>query len=144
MPELVIVDADALIAAAFEMDRNHRRVKPIITKLTQKKIQRLYPLTAIGEAVKVLHRKKQSCRAAQSVIELAKNGFKVGIIEYIDKDIFSEAIARFETFDLKANPGDTLFDAIVATIAIRRGAAVFSFDDVYKRLGLQLAEDLFP
>ncbi len=45
----------------------------------------------------------------------------------------------------KESPGNTLFDAIVATIAIQRQAdAIFGFDHWYKEIGLRLAEDLFP
>ncbi|HYK84141.1 MAG TPA: hypothetical protein VEV19_02165 [Ktedonobacteraceae bacterium] len=60
----------------------------------------------------------------------------------IDKEIVFEAMAKFKSDGPKS---DSIFDAIVAVLAIRYDAdAVFSFDHVYPTMGLRLAKDLFP
>ena len=62
-------------------------------------------------------------------------------LQSVDKEIILEAMTRFNP---DGRTGDTLFDAIVATLARRYDEVViFSFDGFYKRMGLTLAQDYF-
>ncbi len=136
---LLIVDADALVVLADSKHRNHARGKAIFDKIIQYEVSCIYPITAICEAVTVLQKALIRPKSAHFLIELIKADLLP--TQNIDKKILSEAITRFSPF---GDQGDTLFDAIIATIAIQRHAdAIFSFDKGYKKMGLRLAEDLF-
>ena len=136
---LLIVDADALVALADIKHGNHARSKELLACIAKYKVSCIYPITAIGEAVTVLQKKLTKPRSANFLINLVKNG-KIQI-ENIDKELLLEAIERFDPFSKQR--GDTLFDSIIATIAIRYDAsAIFSFDQGYRRKGLLLAEDV--
>jgi len=138
---LVIADADALVAHAYPTHRFHTRIEMIIDKLIEQNSYILFPTTAVCEAVTVLQRKLQQPRSARFLIEQVKSG--TFPLWTVDREIVKEAIKLFNP--KKESPGNTLFDAIVATIAIQRQAdAIFGFDHWYKEIGLRLAEDLFP
>jgi len=141
---LVIVDADALIVLSYFKHEKHKRGKMIFDHLIKNQVHCIYPITALCEAVTVLQKPLQQTKSAQFLIER----FKEGVLptQEINEEILSEALAIYSKFDIKNRPGDTLFDAIIAAIAIRRKAnAIFSFDTVYQRIGmgLRLAEEFF-
>ena|ERR1700731_1742075 len=136
---LVIADADALVAFANPEDRHHIRVKMLIRKFVEQKVQGLFPVTAVCETVTVLQRKLNRPDLALFVVEKVNAG--VFPLQTVDPGIVK---AAFELFKPRPYSGDTLFDAIVAAIAIQNKAvAIFSFDHWYKDIGLELAEDYF-
>lgn len=136
---LFIVDADALVVLADSLHKNHTRGKAIFGKILEHKVLCIYPISALCEAVTVLQKTLKKPEAANFLIALVEEGLLC--IEDIDREILLEAMKLFHPFD---KPGDTLFDSIIATIAIRRKAdAIFSFDNGYRRRGLHLAEDVF-
>ena len=142
---LVIVDADALIAMSVPTDIHRLSVEALIRKFQANGVQSIYPTTAICEALTVLKRRKEEdasryTRPLDMLLETVKTG---RLKTYpIDKEIVLAAIANFAP---NGRSSDSFFDSIVATLAIRyRADAVFSFDKVYKRMGLRLAKDLFP
>ena len=138
---LDIADADALVAHAYPMHKSHNRIEMIIDRLIEQNSHILFPATAVCEAVTVLQRKLQKPRSAQFLVEQVKSG--IFPLLTVDREIVKEAIKLFNP--KKDSPGNTLFDAIVATIAIQHQAdAIFGFDRWYKEVGLRLAEDLFP
>ena len=73
------------------------------------------------------------------LLQIVKSsGFR---LQSVDKETILEAMTRFNP---DGRAGDTLFDAIVATLARRYDeVAIFSFDGFYKRMGLTLAQDYF-
>jgi predicted nucleic acid-binding protein len=137
---LLIVDADALIAMADCSHEFHNRSKEIAKNIAKYRVPCIYPLTAICEAVTVLQKKLLKPESAQFLLKLVKNG--TFTTEDIHKELLLEALSTFNPHSLQR--GDTLFDAIIATIAYRcKADAVFSFDQGYRRKGLRLASDLF-
>jgi predicted nucleic acid-binding protein len=137
---LLIVDADALVMLADCRHENHARCKEIVESIAKYRVSCIYPITAICEAVTVLQKILQRPEAAEFLLKLVKNG--IFTTEDINNELLLEAMTRFNPFSKQR--GDTLFDAIIATIAIRHEAdAVFSFDQGYRRKGLRLAGDLF-
>lgn len=136
---LLIVDADALVVLADSKHRNHARGKVIFNNIIKYKAYCIYPITAICEAATVLQKSLIKPKSAHFLMELLRADLLP--TENISKELLSEAMTRFNPY---GEQGDTLFDAIIATIAIQHNAdAIFSFDKGYKRMGLRLAEDLF-
>jgi|SRR5579884_288429 len=137
---LIVVDADALVAFAYPEHKFHNRVNSIIDNLIRQKAFILFPTTAISESVTVLQRKLKQPKSARFIVDQVKSG--IFPLLSVDQEIVKEAIKLFNP--KKDEPGNTLFDAIIATIAIRNDpCAIFSFDHWYHDIGLKLAEDLF-
>lgn len=139
MQKIVIADADILVALAFEGDSNHEKAKDIARELRKKLYDVYFPNTAILEAITALKRGlSQPGRA-----HLINRQYQQGAFDviYVDEEIQQEASRLFEE---KANSKqNTIFDALVATVARNRSAdAVFSFDNWYVRLGFTSAADL--
>jgi len=99
--------------------------------LTQNELQALQRKLAIDQSIYThgLYCLLQSVKSAS---------FK---LHSIDKELILEAMLRFNP---DGRAGDTLFDAIVATLATRYDeVAIFSFDRFYKKMGLILVQDYF-
>jgi predicted nucleic acid-binding protein len=61
------------------------------------------------------------------------------VIDEVDRETLKQASTLFNPFGSKQN---TLFDAVVATVARKYAATViFSFDGWYRQIGLTLARD---
>jgi len=135
---LVIVDADAIISFVYIDDENHRRAKKIMQQLVTTNVYLLFPTTAICEAVTVLRGKLNRPEDAKRILTKFQSGdFPV---QAVDHAILTEA---GELFNPNGSKKNTLFDAVVATIAKRLNAdAIFSFDEWYRKIGLTLTEDL--
>jgi predicted nucleic acid-binding protein len=135
---LVIVDADAIISFVYIDDENHHRAKKIMQQLVTTNVYLLFPTTAICEAVTVLRGKLNRPEDAKRILTKFQSGdFPV---QAVDHAILTEA---GELFNPNGSKKNTLFDAVVATIAKRLNAdAIFSFDEWYRKIGLTLTEDL--
>ena len=132
------VDADAIIALTSVSDANHEKAKRILQTLSTHQAAALFPTTAICEAVTVLRGRLNSPDDANSVINKLQSGDFP--LQAVDQAILSEASRLFQPHASKKN---TLFDAVVATIAKRLDAtAIFSFDEWYKKQGFTLTSDL--
>src|SRR3989442_15965964 len=136
---LVIGDADVLVAFADPQHGHHNRVKMICHNLCMRKAYGLFPTIAVCEAVTVLQSKLERPELAAYLVDKVNAGvFK---LHPVDQEVVLEAIGRFNPYGGK---GNTLFDAIIAVIAIRfKADAVFSFDHCYKEIKLKLVEELF-
>src|SRR5690348_10926168 len=126
---LVIVDADAIISFVNIDDTHHSRTKQIMQELALRQVQLLYPATALCEAVTVLRSRLNKPTEAASIVEKFQTGdFPT---QAVDDGVLKEAAALFRPLASKKN---TLFDAVVATIARQLNAdAIFSFDEWYRK-----------
>jgi len=136
---LVVVDADAIVAQAYDEDVNHKKAVEIARNLVDIKAQVIYPITAITEAVTVIQRVLSSGDMARSVAA-AFTEAGVEIVE-VSRDIYAQAVNKY--FDKDMSKKNTLFDCIVAAVAEEyKAGAIFSFDKFYKKRGFKLISDL--
>lgn len=136
--QIVIVDADAIIAFVYVDDQNHRRAKQIMQQLVLTNVSLLFPTTAICEAITVLRGRLSRPEDAKRILTKFQSGDLP--IQAVDHAILTEAGVLFNPNGSKKN---TLFDAVVAAIAKRVHAdAIFSFDEWYRKIGMALADDL--
>jgi predicted nucleic acid-binding protein len=137
-PLVVIGDADGLIALLQEDDSNHEKAVQIARRCVEQHAEVIFPLTAIVEAVTTLQRRLNNPPLAEKVRQQTLDGQLV--IEEVDRETLKQASTLFNPFGSKQN---TLFDAVVATVARKYAATtIFSFDGWYRQLGLTLAGDL--
>lgn len=138
MTNLVVGDADALIALAFQGDANHARALAVAKRLSASKCRLIYPNTAILEAVTALARKLSLPENSL----LLNDQYRQGALDvfYVTQEVQARASEIFAKFSKsKAN---TLFDAVVVAIAEKLGAqSIFSFDKWYLSLGHKLSTE---
>lgn len=135
---IIIADADALIAIVNSNDSNNQKAVETLQKLEQLKTEIFFPVTAISEAITSAQRKIANPKLAKALVEIAISG-DINILE-VESDIIIQAAKLYNPISSKQN---TFFDAIIAAIAIKNNAvAVFSFDKWYKSQGLKLAAEL--
>lgn len=135
---IIIADADALIAIINSNDSNNQKAVETLQRLEQLKIEIFFPITAISEAITSAQRKIADPKLAKALVEIAISG-DINALE-VESDIIIQAAKLYNPTSSKQN---TFFDAIIAAIAIRNNAvAVFSFDKWYKSQGLKLAAEL--
>ena len=134
----VIVDADAIISFVYVDDENHRRAKQIMQQLVTSDVYLLFLTTAICEAITVLRGRLNRPEDAKRILNKFQSGdFPV---QAVDHAILTKAGDLFNPNGSKKN---TLLDAVVAAIAKRfNAAAIFSFDEWYRKIGLMLTDDL--
>lgn len=130
-----VVDADALIALTLEKDPNHQQAVKISKKLLDRGVAVVFPLTVIPEAITSLRRAANQPEKARLLNQqLLQGEFH---IEYLNEKMLLRAGQIFAEANSKQN---TFFDAIVAATAEELEAeSVFSFDNWYPKLGLELA-----
>ena len=135
--QVIVADADALIALALEHDPNHLPAVAISKKLLTQGETVIFPITVFPEAITSLRRAaNQPDKTRLIARQLQQGAFHV---EYIDEQILMRATRIFEKANSKQN---TLFDAIVAATAEKlMTTSIFSFDDWYPKLGFRLAGD---
>ena len=135
---IVVGDADALIALALEKDPNHVRAQKIAKSLRRSLATVIFPVTVFPEAITSLKRAAKQPEKAH----LINRQYLAGAfhVEYIGEEVMRRAA---EIFDQKANSKqNTLFDAIVASTSEKLNAdGIFSFDNWYPKLGLNLVEE---
>jgi len=135
---LVVIDADAIVAQSFWADSNHDVAVRIAKKLSDLKVEVIYPTTSILEAVTVLQAKLNNKALAYEVVcALVKPNKR---IIAVNQAVLSLAT---EYFDKSASKKHTLFDCVVVAIAKMNGVnIIFSFDKFYKTKGFRLASEL--
>lgn len=135
---VIITDADAIVALANENDGNHGRAKEISIKLETLNARVFTPVTALAEALTVLKRKLKKANLVEDLIEQCKNGM-IPLVA-VDEHIVPIALSYF---DPDSSKKDTFFDSIIAAMAkIYKAEAIFSFDQWYKKQGLNMTGDL--
>jgi predicted nucleic acid-binding protein len=135
---IIVVDTDALIGLFYEHDAHATEAYAIAQKLQSCNAKLLYPATTLVETITTLQRKMHRPDLVKQVVHLIEQ--TPLDIEPVDTTTLSEALALFSPDGSKQ---DTLFDAIVATIATKQAArAIFSFDAWYEKRGFTLARDV--
>ena len=131
----VIVDTDGLIGSLNSKDQHFLNSQQIIHKLVEMKAKLIYPATVLVETVTLFQGRLNMSYLAEQIVKLL-NGNQL-IIESVNSKILQEAT---NFMDFKKSKHNTLFDAIVAVIAVRYKAdAIFSFDKFYQKKGFKLA-----
>ena len=136
MTNLVVGDADSIIALVYKDDANHTKAQKISEKLLLNKFQIIFPDTAIVEAITTLKRALNLADKAHFINKQYQNG--TFHVEYITENIMQKASKIFGEALSKKN---TFFDAIIAATAVELGTKeIFSFDKWYEKLGFKLVK----
>jgi predicted nucleic acid-binding protein len=137
----VIVDTDALFALFNKDDANAQKAENLIQILYEQKVRLLYPATMLVETIDTLQRKlKRHEEAAQVTTLISSSQFAIESIEPISGDILRVAATYFEKNQSKQI---TLADCVVAAVAKKYNAIIFSFDNWYKKMGFRLVPDIY-
>jgi predicted nucleic acid-binding protein len=129
----VIVDSDALIALFNPRDAHAAEAMDLLQFIESNNLTLLYPVTTIVETVTAFQRKLSLPKQAWTLIDFLRE--RQIPIEPVDQSLIFEAVTFLRREGSKKN---TLFDAVVAALAKRHGAYVFSFDQWYEKLGLPM------
>jgi predicted nucleic acid-binding protein len=138
MDDVVVVDADAIIAVTMVGDASHKRAILAEKRLKGEVVRVIYPVTAIAEAVTFMQRALSSGATARGAAE----SFCDPGVEKIDIDegIFNMAVNKY--FKYVASKKNTIFDCVVAAVADKYGTKrIFSFDEFYKKRGFKLVTE---
>ena len=155
-----IFDADGLIALYDPEHPNHNNASTILQKLDDANAEAILPYTAVCEAVTIFQRgwiddrpgarRKPKPHLANFLVKKLRNS-PLTYYGIPSTEIVLQALKIYENEGFVNTWGNTLFDAIIATIAIQsQTKVVFSFDGVYSRIRkylkvkLWLAEEVFP
>lgn len=134
MSKVVVGDADSLIALAYKADPSHIKAQKISKFLIDQGYEIVYPNTAILEAITALKRGLDLPNEAH----LLNRQYQAGAftVEFVNEEIQQKASQRFEKTASKKN---TIFDAVVAEVAVKLAAEyIFSFDEWYSKEGFGL------
>ncbi len=135
---IIIGDADGLIALISEDDAHHQTAYDVVVKIYEKGLRLLFPCVTIAETITAFTRKYNNPDAAANLT----NQIVKGPLKMTDTTdhIMKEAAKLFNPHRSKQ---DTFFDAIVAATAIEYNTMyIFSFDNWYQKRGFKLAKDL--
>lgn len=136
----VVVDTDSLIALFNKDDANNQKAEILFQTLYQKKVRLIYPATTLVETVDTLQRRLKKYKEAEEIARLIGHAqFAEESIETISGSILKDAVFYFEK---RQSKGNTLADAVVAAVAKKYNATVFSFDDWYRKLGFKLVPNI--
>lgn len=137
----VIVDTDALFALFNKDDANAQKAENLFQILYEQKVRLLYPATTLVETIDTLQRRlKKHEEATQVATLISSSQFAIESIEPISGQILKDAATFFEKNQSKQI---TLADCVVAAVAKKYKAVIFSFDNWYKKLGYRLVTDLY-
>lgn len=138
MSNIVVGDADSLIALTYEDDVHHEKTKKLINNLVSKGCQIIYPHTAILEAITALKRALNLSGRAHYFNKQYYAG--IFTVVYVDEELQRRASKIFDTTISKKN---TIFDCVVIATAEKLEAdAIFSFDNWYTKLGFKLTTEV--
>lgn len=133
----IFVDSDAFIALIKQDDSNHNRAKKIFYKLQDTKVTFITSNYVFSEVVTVLSQ-RVSKSSAVAFIQNMTSGESVFQIEWVDRKIEEEAI---KIFMKQSSKNISFVDCTnIALIKIKSLDSIFSFDNDYKKNGIQLTE----
>lgn len=135
MMNLVVGDADSLVALADNQDTNHSRAVAVSKWLHSHNVEVVFPNTAILEAITALKRVKNLPEKAQLInIQYLSGAFTLA---FVDEATQRQASVRFGKTVSKKN---TIFDCLVMETAIKFNTKIiFSFDNFFTKQGFELA-----
>ena len=129
--QIVVADADALIALTLEKDHNHEKAILVASLFVKRNLEIVFPATVFPEAITSLVRAVDQPQKARLISQQLQQGFFQ--IDYPEKETLIRAGQIFEGSHSKQN---TFFDAIVAATAEKLNTkTIFSFDSWYSKLG---------
>ncbi len=135
----ILVDADALVAIAKQDDTNHKKALLIEKKLEQEGVILYFSPFTVAEVVTVLSHKVSQISAKKFLKEIRE--LDISVFELPEK----YKILADEWFFKQNKKGTSYFDCYNLALLDRykkQISAIFSFDEVYKRNGFVLAQDL--
>lgn len=137
--EDVLVDADVLVAIAKHDDSNHNKALLIDNKLRQRGVVFYLSPFTVAEAVTVLSH-KVSQPSAKKFLKVVRE-LDLAVFELPDK----HKLLADKWFEKQNKKGTSYFDCYNMALLSRyknQLAAIFSFDEVYKKNDFTLAQDL--
>lgn len=138
--QIVVADADALIALTLEKDSNHEKAIRLASLFAKKNVEVVFPATVFPEAITSLVRAANQPQKAHLINQQLQQGsFQV---DYPESGTLIRASQIFESSHSKQN---TFFDAIVVATAEKLNTkTIFSFDNWYSKLGFISGVNLLP
>src|SRR2546427_7700604 len=115
--DVIVVDADALIAYFDRDDIHAEKTVRLLERLATAEVTLLYPSTVVAEATTTVQRKLHKPTIVTTIIERIQANEL--LIEAVDQSTIDAAATLFQPTGSKQN---TLFDAIVAAVAKQRNA----------------------
>ena len=137
--EDILVDADALVAIAKKDDANHNKALLIEKKLQQKGVVFYFSPFTVAEAVTVISHKVSHKAAKEFLKEIRE--LNIAVFELPEKYKLLADI----WFEKQNKKGTSYFDCYNLALLDRyknQIAAIFSFDEVYKKNNFAFAQDL--
>jgi predicted nucleic acid-binding protein len=128
----IFVDADALVALTVETDTNHEKARSLLNRLTVNPVLFLTSNYVFSESITIISQRASHQTAVTFIAKMQsmESSFQ---ITRADENIEEEAIGVFTSY----------VDCTNMVFMKRLDLdAIFSFDEVYRKNGLTLAEDL--
>ena len=135
----IFVDADAFVALTVETDANHEKARSLLNRLTVNPVLFLTSNYVFSESITIISQ-RASHQTAVTFIAKMQSMESPFQITRADENIEEEAIGVFKAQTSK----NTSYVDCTNMVFMKRLAldAIFSFDEVYRKNGLTLVEDL--
>ncbi|SRR6266404_1481230 len=135
----VFVDSDAFVAAVKQADTTHEKAQILFQQLKEKEALLITSNYVFSETVTVLSQ-KMGHDAAVGYIDSMKSTENVFLIKWIDEQIEEVAL---EIFKRQTSKNTSFVDCTnMAFLKMHEFDAIFSFDEVYRKNGFKLVEDI--
>jgi len=135
----IFVDADAFVALTVETDANHEKARSLLTRLSVNPILFLTSNYVFSESITIISQ-RASHQTAVTFIATMQSMESPFQITRADENIEEEAISVFKA---QASKNTSYVDCTNMVFMKQLHLdAIFSFDEVYKKHGLTLVEDL--
>ena len=138
-PLKIFVDTDAFVALIIETDSNHKKAVALLNNLCITPVVFFTSNYVFSESITIIRMEGSHAASLQFIetMQSFENPFQIK-----RADAATEELA-IHLFKKQTAKNTNYVDCInMALIKQQHADAVFSFDDVYKKNGLQLAENL--
>ena len=135
----IFVDADALVALTVETDTNHEKARSLLSRLIVNPVLFLTSNYVFSESITIISQRASHQTAITFIAKMQSMGSPFQITR-ADENIEEEAIGVFKAQTSK----NTSYVDCTNMVFMKRLDldAIFSFDEVYRKNGLTLVEDL--
>jgi predicted nucleic acid-binding protein len=135
----IFVDADALVALTVETDTNHEKARSLLNRLTVNPVLFLTSNYVFSESITIISQRASHQTAVTFIVKMQSMESPFQITR-ADENIEEEAISVFKAQTSK----NTSYVDCTNMVFMKQLDldAIFSFDEVYRKNGLTLAEDL--
>lgn len=135
----ILVDSDIFVAINKSDDTNHVRAKKILESLFAQQVCFVTTNYIFSEVVTVLSQKVGHASAVKFISDIKTPQSDLEVY-WISLEIEEEAI---EIFKEQTSKNTSFVDCInMAALQHNKWDSVFSFDNIYKKNGFKIAEDL--